>query len=82
MILRMFKRWKSILAGGVLIVSMMPGVARAQDEENYYDARLEGHSDKVTLPGGSTALMWLTLAGLGILCVGVTFKAGKRSHLD
>jgi len=52
------------------------------------DARVEGYqlADKIgpqaitDQKGASTA--WVILILLGVLCVGVTFKNGKRSHLD
>jgi hypothetical protein len=60
-----------------------PTAAMAQDDaDKSYDARLEGHTGSVQLDGGSTALTFLLLAGLGLLAIGVTFKSGKRTHLD
>lgn len=73
------------LAASVFLaaIASAPSAAQAQDDENKsYDARLEGHSDAVKLDGGSTALTYLTLAGLGVLCAGVMFKHAKRTHLD
>jgi hypothetical protein len=67
----------------VAAVVLSPSSALAQDDERKsYDARLEGHADAVMLDGGSTALTWLALAGLGVLCIGVLFKNAKRTHLD
>ena len=47
-----------------------------------YDARLEGYENNVTLDAGGTGLTWLLLVVLGVLCIGVLFKSGKRTHLD
>ena len=65
----------------VVVSASSPALAQ-DDERKSYDARLEGHTDAVMLDGGSTALTWLTLAGLGVLCIGVLFKNPKRTHLD
>ena len=76
----MRKHLLSIIAAGVLFAA--PSSAMAQDEEKTYDARLAGHADNVVLDTGGTALTYLLLAGLGVLCVGVMFKNSKRTHLD
>jgi hypothetical protein len=60
---------------------LTPLAARASDEKEPYDARLEGYGANVTLDGNS-GLTWLLLVVLGALCVGVLFKNSKRSHLD
>lgn len=80
--IRSMRKWifNFVLAGLVLFAA--PGSAMAQDEEKSYDARLEGHSENVTLDGGGVALTYLLLTFLGVLCIGVTFKSGKRTHLD
>ena len=70
----------------VSLISMllMPLCAAAQDvEAEPPDARLEGYG-KVSpvLDSNSTALTWLLLVGLGVLCISVMFKDAKRTHLD
>jgi hypothetical protein len=65
----------------VAITLLMPLVALA-DEKKIYDARLEGYENNVTLDAGGTGLTWLLLVVLGVLCIGVLFKSGKRTHLD
>ena len=64
---------------------LCPLVAMAQDQPKKiepYDGRLEGYTKEVTLDAGSTALVWLLLIFLGVICLGVLFKNARRSHLD
>jgi len=61
---------------------LVPLVAMAADDSKVYDGRLEGYPRSVTLELGGTALSWMLLVGLGILCLGALFKSAKRSHLD
>lgn len=69
-----------VLAAMVFLTA--PGMAMAQDEEKP-DARMEGYAENVKLAEpGSTALTWLLLVGLGVICFGVLFKDAKRTHLD
>lgn len=76
----MKNRFAKFFAAGVLLIGT-PAFAQ-DDADKSYDARLEGHNGTVQLDGGSSALTFLLLAGLGILAIGVTFKSGKRTHLD
>ena len=46
------------------------------------DARLIGYPQPLILPAASTALMWLVLMGLCVICVGPMFLNAKRTHLD
>ena len=68
------------LAAVVTVIS--PAMALAQDDDRpIVDARLEGYPSNVSLEG-STALMWVLLLILGIICVGPLFMNSKRTHLD
>lgn len=68
---------------GLLIPLLTPMLALAQDEEKYHpDARLEGYASNVSTGGGTTALTWLLLVFLGVICFSVLFKNAKRTHLD
>lgn len=75
------RRFAALVSLLVVTVSA-PSSALADEERKSYDARLEGHTDAVMLDSGGTALTWLLLAGLGVLCAGVMFKNAKRTHLD
>ena len=67
----------------VVLMASAPAMAsNSGDEPEIYDARLQGYAQSVQLESGSTALTWLLLIVLGVLCLGVLFKDAKRSHLD
>ena len=67
----------------LLTAVLVPVVAFAQQEERQiYDARLEGYGGGTTLDLTSSALTWLFVFVLGIICLGVMFMNPKRSHLD
>ena len=73
------------LRDGVRGGGALPLVALAQDQPKTiapYDGRLEGYGKQVTLDTGSTALTWMLLIFLGLICLGVLFKNARRSHLD
>lgn len=80
---RRFSRWLSAICMAVVLTLGAPGTASAQedDADKIVDARLESYSKSVTV-GGSTALMWVLLLVLGIVCVGPLFMNSKRTHLD
>ncbi len=76
-------RWflAACIAGVLLLASPMPAAAQDDEESEIVDARLEGYSKGVTLEG-STALMWVLLLILAIVCIGPLFMNAKRTHLD
>jgi hypothetical protein len=65
----------------ILILLATPVLALA-DDAPLIDGRLQGYRVTVNTPIGSTALTWLLLIGLGVVCAGVMFMSAKRSHLD
>jgi hypothetical protein len=69
---------------GLLIPLLLPALAMAQDDDSKYhpDARLEGYATSVSTGGATTALTWLLLVFLGVICFSVLFKNAKRTHLD
>jgi len=78
------------LLAAVLPILLTPALAlarRYEEEKEIVDARLEGFvkdgkAVDVTLQGGGTALTWLLLVFLAVLCVAALFKNAKRTHLD
>ena len=52
------------------------------EEEAPMDARFTGYPTNVASQPASTALIWILLVGLGILCVGPLFLNAHRTHLD
>lgn len=67
------------MAAALLLFS--PTAALAQDEDAI-DALRTGYSQTVAVDGGSAALTWLMLVGLGVVCFAVLFKDARRTHLD
>jgi hypothetical protein len=81
----MIHHMKSTLLGWLIAAVLTlasPAVSLGQDDEIKYNARLDGYAESVKLEEGSTALTWLLLIGLGIICFSVLFKNAKRTHLD
>lgn len=67
----------------VLNLVMWPAIAAAQNKETeILDARWENYTQRVTLDPSSTALTWLLLIFLALVCVASLFKNAKRTHLD
>ena len=63
-------------------VLMAPAMALAADEDKLPDARIQNFTKSVGVPEGGTALTWLLLIFLAIICLAALFKNAKRTHLD
>jgi len=64
---------------GVLAV---PAMGLAADDEKLPDARIQNYTKTVSVPEGGTALTWLLLIFLALICLAALFKNAKRTHLD
>jgi hypothetical protein len=70
-------------AAAMALLASMPLSALADDQTPVIDGRLQGYGTQpVVLDAGGTALTYLLLVGLGVLCIGVMLKNAKRTHLD
>ena len=76
----MKQRMLSILVAAVGLL-LWPLSVLAEDEP-VLDARLEGYKENVKLPDSTTALTWMLLVALAVLCIAVLFKNAKRTHMD
>ena len=80
------KKWFAAFCLAIAVAANSPGTALASssddEESKVYDARLQGYDKNIQLDSGSTALSWLLLAALGVMCMAVLFKDAKRTHLD
>jgi hypothetical protein len=85
MMIRMKQRllgfWCVIL-GLLWTPAMLLASRPQQDDREVIDGRLEGYGRNVTLEGSSTALTWILLIFLTVVCVAALFKNAKRTHLD
>lgn len=78
---RLIRCWAIRCWGAVVMVLACPLSALAQDEREYFDARLEGYQENVALDS-STALTWVVFILLAVVALGGMFKNAKRTHLD
>ncbi len=69
-----------VLAAGVLAAT--PHSARADDDEDHYDARVLGYSPTVESKSSSVVMTWVLAVLLAGGTLGVMFMNPKRSHLD
>lgn len=58
-----------------------PALALAEEEQRI-DARIQNFQKPVIVPEGGTALTWLLLILLTLVCLAALFKNAKRTHLD
>ena len=65
-----------------LLVVLSPSLALAADDEKLPDARIQNYPKPVSVPEGGTALTWLLLIFLTLICLAALFKNAKRTHLD
>ena len=63
-------------------VFALPAMVLAADEDKLPDARIQNFSKPVSVPEGGTALTWLLLIFLTLICLAALFKNAKRTHLD
>ena len=59
-----------------------PAARAAAEEEEHYDARVQGYTPGVEAKSSSTGGAWMLLAAMGAACVAVMFMDAKRTHLD
>jgi hypothetical protein len=78
------KRWMIAIALAAAMFAAVPSTSRASSSDEdvpTHDARLDGYATKTVLDGG-TAVTYICLGLLSVLCLGVLFINGKRTHLD
>jgi hypothetical protein len=73
-------RWVAIVMLAITPATAL--AAKADDEHDVYDARIEGYAGSKTLPGGGSALTWIAFIFLAVVACAGLFKDAKRSHLD
>jgi hypothetical protein len=66
----------------IVALLLSPAMALAADDEKLPDARLQNFTKQVAIPEGGTALTWLLLIFLTLICLAALFKNAKRTHLD
>jgi hypothetical protein len=74
---------RSRIGAAVVAIVLAAAAPAARADDKAVNPKMIGYPKEITVDvEGSTATTWLLLIGLGIICVGVMFKAGKRTHLD
>ncbi len=72
----------AIVAGTMLALPVLSFASSVDGEKEMYDARIENYAKSMQLDSGSTAISWILLLFLAVVCIGALFKDSKRSHLD
>ena len=75
------KQFLRVIAWMVAVL-LSPAMALAADDEKLPDARIQNFVKPVAIPEGGTALTWLLLIFLTLICLAALFKNAKRTHLD
>ncbi|MGA2232049.1 MAG: hypothetical protein ABSH22_14220 [Tepidisphaeraceae bacterium] len=65
----------------VLLLLAAPAAAWADDTAPL-EARLIGYKENLYAAPSATSTQWLTLVGLGVVCMSVMYLSSKRTHLD
>ena len=80
-----WSRYAIALLLAATLLAATPAISHAasssDDDEEVVDGRLYGYEKKVDL-GSSTALQWVLLMILGVVCIAPLFMSAKRTHLD
>ncbi len=86
-VMTIMRKFLRPLSAGLILFCLAAPVSAQDDDEARPDARLEGYVvegkiQAVALPPSGTAGTWAIFVVLSVLCIGVMFKSGKRTHLD
>lgn len=72
----------SVLALTLISCAPHSALASNDDEDEHYDARVQGYDPSVELKAWGAGGSWMLLVLMGVVCVAVIFKDARRSHLD
>ena len=84
------RRGPSVARRAALALTLALGVSAAvphsavaaEEEDEHYDARVEGYTPTVEAKSSGVGLVWVLMFLLCGGCVGIMFMNPKRSHLD
>ena len=72
-------RTTRLLAAATVLLA--PAIALA-DDTGPVDGRMTGFREGLLTAPGSSAVTWLMLVGIGVVCMAVMFMSANRTHLD
>jgi hypothetical protein len=72
----------ALLLGVGLLLTPVTARAASSDDDERIEVREQMYPKGVKTEGGSTAITWMLLFFLALICVSVLFKNAKRTHLD